>query len=259
MPHAYPSLPHAAAAAAITAFFSAQPGVCNVLLTNSCARGRATRDSCLDILVLVRPEVDGALLEQSWSRFHEGAPEFAALHAVGRFSEVHLDLADGRFAPRERGWTSGPDPFEIELGNYLVYAVPLWTCPADDYWSQLREAWLPYYGDDLRTERLAGALKYLHNDLDHIDLYVPRGLHFQSLNRLHCAFREFLQALFIARRVYPIAYDKWIREQLVEILGEPDLYRQCVQVLTVAQLEGDELIHKADHLRRLAAQFLDRP
>lgn len=28
-----------------------------------------------------------------------------------------------------------------------------------------------------------------------------------------------MQALFIARRTYPIAYDKWIREQVVDILG----------------------------------------
>ena len=52
--------------------------------------------------------------------------------------------------------------------------------------------------------------------------------------------------MFIARRIYPIAYDKWVREQVVEILQLPDLYPQFVHLLEVDHLESDELIHKAE-------------
>ncbi len=55
-----------------------------------------------------------------------------------------------------------------------------------------------------------------------------------------------LQALFIARRTYPIAYDKWIREQVVEILGLPELHPQMVHLLEIDRLESDELIQKAE-------------
>ena len=54
-------------------------------------------------------------------------------------------------------------------------------------------------------------------NLHHIPLYIKRGLYFQSFDRLYNAYQEFLQALFISRCTYPIAYNKWIREQVEEI------------------------------------------
>ena len=50
----YPSDAHEAAAEAIVAFWTANDVVEAVLLVNSCARGKATADSCLDMNVLVR-------------------------------------------------------------------------------------------------------------------------------------------------------------------------------------------------------------
>lgn len=55
----------------------------------------------------------------------------------------------------------------------------------------------------------------------HIPLYVRRGLYSQSLGRLWHVFQEFMQALFIAPRTYPIAYNKWVREQVEDSLGLP--------------------------------------
>ena len=49
---AYPSSEHRNAAEAITAYFGAQSGVDAVLLVGSTARGKAGRDSCLDVTVL---------------------------------------------------------------------------------------------------------------------------------------------------------------------------------------------------------------
>jgi hypothetical protein len=86
---------------------------------------------------------------------------------------------------------------------------------------------------------------------------VERGLYFQSFRRLYNAFGEFLQALFIARRVYPIAYDKWICEQIEEILGLPELYRQLPALLEIPHFESREHAVKAETLRRLLHEYTD--
>ncbi len=57
---------------------------------------------------------------------------------------------------------------------------------------------------------LSKTMKFARNNLNHIPPYSQRGLYFQCLKRLHHALEETLQALFIAARCYPIAYDKWI-------------------------------------------------
>jgi len=52
---------------------------------------------------------------------------------------------------------------------------------------------------------------------------LNRGLYFHAFDRLYKAFQEFLQALFVARRIYPLAYNKWIREQVADWLALPDV------------------------------------
>ena len=106
------------------------------------------------------------------------------------------------------------------MGNLLAYSVPLWE--GDAAYRDLQAAWLPFYNETLRRERLEMALHFCRNNLAHIPLYVGRGLYFQSFKRFYDAQREFLQALFIDRRTYPIAYDKWVQEQIVEILELAD-------------------------------------
>ena len=66
----------------------------------------------------------------------------------------------------------------------------------------------------------------------------------------------FLQALFIARRTYPIAYDKWIREQVVEILSLPELYEQLPHLFEIERFESAELVDRADELGRLLATYV---
>ncbi|MCW4020317.1 MAG: nucleotidyltransferase domain-containing protein [Candidatus Bathyarchaeota archaeon] len=248
----YPTNEHKRASEAVVSFFSAYPETEAVILTGSCARGKATRDSCLDIAVLVLPEAlltRGAELEKRWNRFYETNRVFKALLKVGEYSHVDLDFADGAFAPKSRGWTSGPDEFELEIGNVLVYASPLWK--RGDYLDHLCAKWLPYYEEDLRRERLDMVLEYCRNNLFHVPLYVDRGLYFQAFHRLYDAFQEFLQALFISRRTYPIAYNKWIREQIVEILGTPDLYQQLPKLFKIETFEGTDIAQKARDLSHL--------
>jgi predicted nucleotidyltransferase len=249
---AYPTAEHARAAERIPRFFADCPGVEAVLLTCSCARGKATRDSCLDIAVLVHPDLTlerQGELEAAWEREYASQPVYAALKAIGLYSHVDLEFTRARFSPGGHGWTSGADGFELEIGNLLAYSAVLWE--GGSYLAELSAKWLPYYPDDLRRSRLEMVRGYCVNNLEHIPPYVARGLYFQAFNRLYCAFGEFLQALFIQYRTYPIAYDKWVREQVVEILGLPDLYAQLPRLFEISHFESDEIALKAVQLRNL--------
>ena len=253
----YPTPQHARAAHAVVDFFAARTEPQAILLMGSCARGKASPDSCLDIMILVPPELPAfqrSVLENAWQRYYAQHDAFRTVRAVGAFSQVDLDIVDGVFASRPRGWTDGPDEFELEIGNTLVYSATLWSC--GDRLGRLKAHWLPYYDETLRRSRLADVQRFCLNNLDHIPLYVKRELYFQSFNRLYDALREFLQALFIARRIYPIAYDKWIKEQIVDILELPDLYSQLTGLLEIHHFESDELARKARLLRSLVTEYI---
>jgi hypothetical protein len=207
-------------------------------------------------MILVPPDVLPAKndLKNQWNSFYQTEPVFKRLHAVGKYSHVDLDFIDGQFTLHPRDWTSGPDEFELEIGNTLVYSVPL---KQGEYFHQLRHQWLPYYNEELRQQRAAMVRTYCVNNLDHIPLFVERGLYFQAFNRLYDAFREFIQALFISRRIYPIAYDKWIKEQMTEILGLPHLYRELVRILEINTFESSEIGDKAETLMYLVKTHVE--
>jgi predicted nucleotidyltransferase len=252
----YPTLEHHATADAIVDFFVSNYKIDAVLLVNSCARGKATRDSCLDIIMLTKPDPSRSqlsALEAGWEEFEKSNPAIKALYKVGKYSVVHPDFINGVFIPREQDEADGPDDFEVQIGNFLAYSVPLWQ--GSDYFTQLKRQWLPYYNEELRQQRLARVRWYCLNNLHHIPLYIERGLYFQSFDRLYNAYREFLQALFITRRTYPIVYNKWIREQVVEILGLPELYAQLSHLFEIKQFESFEIAHKAKEVQQLLDEY----
>ncbi len=251
-PIAFPTVLHRHAAEEIVAFFDSAPEVAAMLLVNSLARGVGTPESDLDIAVLVNPDAPPAAvaaLERRWREHYQAHRAFHELRAAGPFTGVHLDLFDGQFVAEPWDDGGGPDGFELAIGNQLACSVPL--SERGNTLTTLREAWLPYYGDALRAQRLAMVADACRYDLDHVPFFVGRGLYFQAFDRLYKAFQEFLQALFIARRVYPIAYNKWIREQVVVRLGLPELYAQLPQILEIPRLESDATVGKAQLLRTL--------
>jgi predicted nucleotidyltransferase len=259
-PVRYPSAEHEEAAREIVEFFASTFDIDAVLLVNSCARGKATRDSCLDLVVLTKPASlhrQQRELQAGWDTFNGTSRAIAALREVGRYSVVHLDFIDGVFAPYEREEASGPDDFELWIGNFVAYSVPLWQ--GTRYFSELRHQWLPYYEETLRHARLKMVRHHCLNNLHHIPLYVERGLYFQAFDRLYNAYREFLQALFIAQRTYPIAYNKWIREQVVEILGLPDLYAELPHLLEIPNLQSTATAQKAKRIEQLLEEYAPRP
>src|SRR4029453_13273611 len=147
----------------------------------------------------------------------------------------------------------GPDSFEIEIGNRLAYAAPLGEVGA--YFRQLQSQWLPYYKEGLRLSRLTMVREACARDLEAIPFVLGGGFFFQAFDRLYKAFQEFLQALFISRRTYPLAYNKWIREQVAEWLSLPDLYEGLPPILSVRRIESGELTENADALRVLLERW----
>lgn len=257
---AYPSPEHQAAAEVITNYFVSNYNIDAVLLVNSCARGKATRDSCLDIVILAKPDPSRSSLkdlESGWQELEKSSPAIQALYKVGKYSVVHPDFIRGVFAPGEQDETAGPDDFEVQIGNFLAYSVPLWE--GSDYFTQLKGQWLPYYSEELRRRRLERVRWFCLNNLHHIPLYIERKLYFQSFDRLYNAYREFLQALFIARRTYPIAYDKWIHEQIVEILRLPELYEQLTHLFEIKRFESREIADKAEEVEGLLEKYAPAP
>jgi predicted nucleotidyltransferase len=248
----FPTPLHQQAAEVIVDFFRTRSPTEAVLVLNSCARGTATPESDLDMAVLVAPTLPAAerrALEQQWVDFYASHDTLRRLKQLGRFTAVHLDVVDGQFEPYTWDDGGGPDTFEIGIGNLAAYSAPMWERNAA--FTDLRARWLPYYDAALQQQRLAMVRAACHYDLDFVPFYTGRGLYFQAFDRLYKAFQEFLQALFIAHRTYPIAYNKWIREQVETRLGLPELYVQLPHILEVSQLESDAVVHNAEHLRAL--------
>jgi hypothetical protein len=249
----YPTTAHERAAEAIVAFFVAHADTDAVLLTNSCARGRATPDSCLDMQVIVSPDAVQRL-DEEFRRFAATNAALSELQHAGRFSDLHLDVTDGVLAPGTIDEES-IDDFEVAVGNFFVYSVPLLV--HGDRVERLSSEWLPYYADSLRHERLEAARWFvLDNNLARIPWFLDRQLYFQAFDRFYRAFQGFLLGLHIARRTYPIAYNKWIREQVVENLGLPDVYDRLPVLFELHPFESRALEAKSESLRKLVEEYL---
>jgi predicted nucleotidyltransferase len=254
---AFPTPHHRDAAAEVAGFFSSRTGARAVLLVNSCARGVATAESDLDFAVLVTPELSTGerdALERRWREHYAAGEAFRRLERCGPFCRVHLDLFDGRFAAEPWDDGGGPDRFELEVGNLVAFPAPLWE--GDGSFARLRAEWLPFYGEALRRERLEMVRAACAYDLDHVSFFAGRGLYFQAFDRLYKAFQEFLQALFISRRAYPLAYNKWIREQVETRLGLPELYARLPAILEVGRLESRDAARNAEALRDLLEAWI---
>jgi len=248
----YPTPEHRAAAEAVVDFWALRPDTQAILLTCSCARGRAVPDSCIDISIVVAPERFAASQAAVWPRFERYCRENAACQALEArvpWSGVDADLIDGTFLPGYHGYTSGADEFELKVGNALAWSHPLLR--NGDRWERLQAEWLPYYDEALRGERLVSVLAFARNNVEHIAPYAERGLLHQAHKRLLHASEEYLQALFISRRVYPIAHDKWIREQMVDILDEPTAYERFRSLFALPRFDARSLIQSAETLGTL--------
>jgi predicted nucleotidyltransferase len=253
----FPTPLHQEATETIVHFCQRLPSVDAVLMVNSLARGQGTPQSDLDMVVLVPAGVlasERVELEAEWTAFRHNDPTLQRFHQSGRFAHVHLDFIDGVYTSEVWDEGGGPDAFEIEVGNHVFYSAPLWE--ATSAFADLQARWLPYYEESLRQDRLRMVAAACRYDLEHVPFLVGRGLYFQAFDRLYKAFQEFLQALFIGRLAYPIAYNKWIHEQVAVRLGLPELYAQLPRVLELSHLEGDAILGNAEHLSGLLEEWI---
>ncbi len=86
--------------------------------------------------------------------------------------------------------------------------------------------------------------------------FLDRALYFQAFDRFYRAFQGFLLGLHVARRTYPIAYNKWIREQIVDNLDLPELYAELPKLFELERFESRTLERKAQALLRLVDEYV---
>ena len=72
-------------------------------------------------------------------------------------------------------------------------------------------------------------------------MYISVAIFCTSLITENCT-------LSISGYIYPIAYNKWIKYQFVNILHNLDLYNQLPSILSIRNFESDEINEKATKL-----------
>lgn len=252
----FPTDLHRQATEIIKDYFLQQQNIDTILLVNSISRGKATPESDIDIAILVSQTTDKTeikILEENWEIFLNSDPTLAMYKNLHRFAQIHLDIIDGTFT--HSIWEVGAvsDYFEIEIGNRLVYSKPL-TEEGENFLN-LKAKFLPYYDSKLQNNRIKMVKDAFTYDIEHIPFFIKRGLYFHAFEILFKAFQEFIQILFIKNKTYPIAYNKWIREQVEEILKLPELYKLLPDIISVGNIESNEINEKAKKLNSLLNQF----
>lgn len=248
----FPTSLHQDTAELVRDYFFTIPNVDTVLVVNSCARGQAVPESDLDFAVLVKPDTTRTEIENIeaiWQTYYITQPAFFKYKQSNQFAHLHLDIIDGNYTPTILEVGVASDFFEIEIGNQICYSAPMDN--AGNYFKELQNKWLPYYNEELRLQRLTMTRNACEYDLDHIPFFINRELYFQAFDILCKAFQEYLQALFIANKTYPIAYNKWIKEQIEKWLNKPALYPKLSKILSVSNIESNEINEKAILLRKL--------
>ena len=249
---AFPTTLHQETAELVRDYFLAVPSVDTVLVVNSCARGKAVPESDLDFAILTKPDTSRneiILIENTWWVYAETHPVLVKYKKSNQFAHVHLDVIDGNYTANKIEKGEPIDYFEVEIGNQICYSAPLDN--AGSYFLELQKKWLPYYSEDLRLQRYIKAKEACLYDLDHIPFFIARELYFQAFYTLCKAFQKYLQALFIANKTYPLAYNKWVKEQVVRWLKKPDLYPKLPPIISVSNIESNEINGKAELLREL--------
>jgi len=248
----FPTKLHQHTAELIRDYFLNIPNVDTVLVVNSCARGQAVPESDLDFAILVKPgttQNERNNMLTTWLTYSATHPTVLEYKQSTPFAHLHLDIIDGNYTPMIIEVGEPIDYFEVEIGNQICYSEPMNN--AGPYFQVLQKKWLPYYDNDLYLQRLTSARNACNYDLDHIPFFTKRALYFQAFHILYKAFQEYLQVLFIANKTYPIAYNKWISEQVIKWLNKPTLYPKLSPILSVSNIEINEINEKAKLLREL--------
>lgn len=238
-------------------FLKARRSVLAISLGGSTARGQAEYDSDLDINFYVKNFSDVGKIKKEYERFYARyLKPLLKRKDVSGFFDITIQERHLNPGPQLRHWTSGPDDFEIEIGNSFAHVTLIEE--RNSAFSRAAKRFLPYYSENLRKKRLKETVKYGLNNIAHIEPYTRRKLYDQVYKRLYDARKEFLQALFISKRKYPLDYDKWIKYELEEILGMPKIYKKLVPLYELKKLESKEMVRKGERLKELFRIYIER-
>ena len=248
----FPTVAHQKAAEIVQDYFLTLPTTDTILVVNSCARGLAVPESDLDFAILIKPGTSKKEIEKAEADWHFHSNNHRTIlnyKNSSPYAHLHLDIIDGNYIPIKIENGEPIDHFEVEIGNQISYSAPMGN--VGEYFQELQSKWLPFYDDELQKQRLKASINACEYDLLHIPFFVKRELYFQAFDILCKAFQEYLRTLFIAKKIYPIAYNKWIKEQVVKWLNMPDLYPKLSPILSVTNIESNEINDKAILLREL--------
>jgi len=256
-------------------YYKSDSRVFAVVLFGSLARGQGVPGSNIDLVVFVYPKDFKSFfkIENTHKRVDDyikmgGKPNYylgaTCGPRTGQETEYSIDFNDIRVnlmfrddIPRLRDQVGiCVDHFELDIGNYFVYCLPLYE--RDDTYKSLARKYLPYYGDDIRKERLEATRKEFDYRIERAKKMAERGLVFNSISQLYISFAILLQHLFIRKRKYPIYYRKWIKSQIVDILHEPELYEQLLQIYAIPKLTSEILKAKADLLHNIMQKYCQK-
>jgi hypothetical protein len=242
---AFPGEVHRARACETALALAQDPRVRAICLTCSIARGVADSEADLDMVAFT-----------AWE--HVSALDAVAERHRAASSEIHFDLeiSHDQFEPGQQGWTN-VDAFELEVGNYVAYARPIFE--RGEAFQQLQARYLPYYDDALARRRAARFYEVTTNHAHRMRRGLRRNSLFDPAERLRLGIQTFLAGLFVCRRVYPVDYAKWVEYQVTDLLGLPELLPPLRALFDVGPLDPDRLRARADELEALAERWLVIP
>jgi len=256
----------------LTNYYKLDSRIFAVVLFGSLARRQAIPSSCIDLVVFVKPQYykNFFYVEETRERIADYAKMGGKAQRfwgatcglrMGRevehtidFNDAVVDLLFRADMVRMRDQSSiCSDRFELEIGNYFVYCLPLYE--QDDTYQLMAKRYLPFYDDEIRKQRLKATRKEFDYRIYRIKKMANRELYFYCNRLFDFAFKIFLQHLFIKKRKYPYFYEKWIKQQVTDILNEPELYEKLAQTLIMPRISPENFKAKADILRNLMREY----
>jgi predicted nucleotidyltransferase len=221
------------------------PDVRAAVLCCSLAAGYGDEDSDLDFAFIAESD----RIEAVKGRFE------TLQEALNREHDMwcDIDVTDGEFKPGEMGW-SDVDRFELEVGNIVVYSMPIFD--RDGSLAEIRKRWLPYYSEDLAERRAKRFAKLTTNHVVQGLKSARRGHGFDSMDRLYTGIQTLIAGLYVHRRVYPVDYLKRLELHLERHLGMGELGRDLRFLFDVGELETKRLERSLHRLNDLALTLL---
>lgn len=255
----FPTQSHKIALEETVNFFKKKKEVSAITLVGSVLRNQGSYNADIDVDIFVPDKDIEHKLTNEFLPFKDKVVERLRKRGdTGKFFDIGfhvLTLPDDLAVPT-RSWISGPDYYEIIIAHFFVYCRLMFE--QNKLYAKTRKKYIPYYSEKLRKKRLEETLKFCLNNIQHVEPYARRGLHIQALKRIRHATEEFIQALFISKKVYPLDYDKWVKYELEKILKLPDLYRELISIYELKKMNNENLIIAGRKLEKLIHKYISK-